>query len=111
VALACSALVLGPALWLGPAAWASAAGLAPLAVPLGTLGLLAAAVSALLTLLAAGRHARERRAPLADRSRRHRPRLRAPAPDRRPRRAPLRDPDAVPAVLWREKITPVRVIK
>jgi hypothetical protein len=67
VALACSGLVLGPALWLGPAAWASSAGLAPLAVPLGTLGLLAAAVSALLTVLGAGRHARERRAPGADR--------------------------------------------
>jgi hypothetical protein len=50
VALACAGLVLGPALWLGLAAWASAAGLVLLAVPLGALGLLAAAVPTALAL-------------------------------------------------------------
>ena len=55
MALACSGLVLGPALWLGLAAWASSAGLALLVVPLGTLGLLAAAVSAALALRGARR--------------------------------------------------------
>ena len=50
VALAASSLVVGPALWLGLAAWAASAGLALLAVPLGALGVLAAAVSAVLAL-------------------------------------------------------------
>jgi hypothetical protein len=56
VALAASSLALGPALWLGLAAWAAAAGLPLLAVPPGALGLLAAAVSALLALRGAHRH-------------------------------------------------------
>ena len=55
VTLAASSLILGPTLWLGLAAWAAAAGLALLAVPLGVLGLLAVAVSALLVLRGAGR--------------------------------------------------------
>jgi hypothetical protein len=50
VALAGSGLLVGPALWLGLAAWASSAGLAPLAVSLGALGLLAALVPVLLAL-------------------------------------------------------------